>query len=59
MGRVWSYLKDVLALTMLPLCGDTHSMGVVLDDEDPEKLDFLNRALSKSRGSSNKDTYPS
>lgn len=34
---------------MLPLFGDTHVMGVVLDEDDEVKLDLLNEALLASR----------
>lgn len=45
-GEFGPSIKDVSVLTQLPLFGDTHAMGVVLDREDQEKLDFLNKALS-------------
>lgn len=48
---------DVSVLTMLPLFGDTNAMGVIPDNKDQEKLDFLYKAISKSRSSMNKATY--
>lgn len=35
-------LEDVAALTMLPLYGDTHTMGVVLSENDNRKFHYLN-----------------
>lgn len=37
--------KTISALTVLPLFAGTHPTGVVLDEDDKEKLDFLNDAL--------------
>lgn len=42
-------LSDVSTLTTLPLFGDTHLMGILFDEEDNEKLKFLNDAFLGSR----------
>lgn len=43
-------------LTMLPLFGDTHAIGIVLDEGNKMKLDFLNEVLFVPRPSG-KVTY--
>lgn len=55
-GEFAPLLEEVSALTMLPLFGYTHSMGVVIDKKSQEKLDILNKALFESRSSSTKAT---
>lgn len=52
------FREDFSALTMLPLYGDAHAIGVVLSEEDNEKLDYMNEPLFASR-SSEKATYAS
>lgn len=55
-GKFGSTLKDVSALTTLPMFGDTHAMGIVLDEEDKEKLKILSEVFMGSR-TSGKGTY--
>lgn len=58
MGKFGPTLKDVSALTMLPMFGDTHTMGIVVNKEDKEKLKFLSKVFMGSK-TLDKDTYAS
>lgn len=53
MAHVWKLLQPSPSL---PLFGDTHVIGVVLEGVDKKKLDFLNKVLSDSRYFANKAT---
>lgn len=64
-GEFGPTLKDVVALTWLPMFGEVKvieiprdSEEIVLDDTDKKKLEALKKALSESK-SSNKSMYAS
>lgn len=54
-GEFGSSLKDVGNLTLLPLFGEAHAIGVTLQGEDQKRLDFFNKSLLMQ--STNKATY--
>lgn len=49
-------LEDVAALMCLPLYGDSPTIGILLDEKDVKKLEFLSKAYSESKAS-NESTY--
>lgn len=59
LGKFGLLLEDVATLTSWPLFIDTRAIGATLEWEDKKRLNFLNKALSDSRNSTNKATYQS
>lgn len=51
MGKIWSYTRGCVYFTNAPYIRDTHTIGIVLDEDDKEKLKFLNDALLTSKSS--------
>lgn len=55
-GELSPTLEVIVALTCLPMFGETDAIKIILNETDGKKLEALNNAYSKS---SNKSTYAS